>query len=108
MKGMIFGASGLLGKVLLREWHSDELVGLSSRDVDIRDANRVREVIAQAHPDWIVLAAAYTDVDGCQSHPDLAFAVNRNGPAHLGQITKQVGAKPLLLSSDYVFDAKKT
>jgi dTDP-4-dehydrorhamnose reductase len=108
MKVIIFGASGLLGKALMREWHGDELVSLSSRDVDIRDANRVREVIAQAHPDWIVLAAAYTDVDGCESHPDLAFAVNRDGPVNVGQAAKQVGAKLLFLSSDYVFDGKKT
>ncbi len=108
MKAMIFGTSGLLGKVLMREWHGDELVGLSSRDADIRDANRMREVIAQAHPDWIVLAAAYTDVDGCESHPDLAFAVNRDGPVNVGQASKQVGAKILFLSSDYVFDGKKT
>jgi len=108
MKVMIFGASGRLGKVLMREWHSDELIGLSSRDVDIRDANRVREVVEKGSPDWIALAAAYTDVDGCESHPDLAFAVNRDGPLNVGQAAKLVGAKLLFLSSDYVFDGKKT
>jgi dTDP-4-dehydrorhamnose reductase len=39
MKVMILGASGLLGKDLMREWTGDEIVGLSSRDVDIRDAD---------------------------------------------------------------------
>jgi dTDP-4-dehydrorhamnose reductase len=108
MKATIFGASGLLGKALIREWSGDEVVGLGSRDVDIRDADRVREALEKARPDWIVLAAAYTDVDGCESHPDLAFSVNRDGPVNVAQAAQRIGAKLLFLSSDYVFDGKKT
>jgi len=107
MKAMILGASGLLGKALMREWHGDEVVGLGSRDVDIRDADKVREVVEEVRPDWIVLAAAYTNVDECESHPDLAFAVNRDGPVHVARAAKRAGAKLLFLSSDYVFDGKK-
>jgi dTDP-4-dehydrorhamnose reductase len=108
MKAMIFGASGLLGKALMREWSDDEVVGLTSRDVDIREPDRVREVVEKARPEWIVLAAAYTDVDGCESHPDLAFAVNRDGAVNVAQAAKRSGAKVVFLSSDYVFDGKKT
>lgn len=108
MKATILGASGLLGKALMREWSGDEVVGLGSRDVDIRDADRVREVLQKARPDWIVLAAAYTDVDGCESHPDRAFAVNRDGAVNVAQAAQRIGAKLLFLSSDYVFDGKKT
>jgi dTDP-4-dehydrorhamnose reductase len=108
MKVTIFGATGLLGKVLMREWRGDELVGLGSGDADIRDANRVREVVVKTRPDWIVLAAAYTNVDDCETHPDLAFAVNRNGPVNVAQAAQQIGAKFLFLSSDYVFDGNKT
>jgi len=107
MKAMIFGASGLLGKALMREWTGDEVVGLSSRVADIRDASKVREVVDEAQPDWIVLAAAYTNVDDCESHPDLAFAVNRDGAVSVAQAAKMVGAKLVFLSSDYVFDGKK-
>ena len=107
MKAMILGASGLLGKALMSEWHGDEVVGLGSRDVDIRDADKVREVVEEVRPDWIVLAAAYTNVDECESHPDLAFAVNRDGPVHVARAAKRAGAKLLFLSSDYVFDGKK-
>lgn len=107
MKVMIFGASGLLGKVLVREWRGDEVVGLGSSDADIRDANQVREVVAKARPDWIVLAAAYTNVDDCETHPDLACAVNRDGPVNVAEAAKHVGAKLLFVSSDYVFDGKK-
>jgi len=108
MKVMILGATGLLGKVLLREWSGDEVVGLGSRDLDIRDGGKVREAVEKLRPAWIVIAAAYTDVDGCESHSDLAFAVNRDGAVNVAEAANLVGAKLLFLSSDYVFDGKKT
>lgn len=108
MKVTIFGASGLLGQALMREWSGDEVVGLSSRDVDLRDAAKVWQVVENARPEWIVLAAAYTDVDGCESHQELALAVNRDGAANVAAAAKHVGAKLLFLSSDYVFDGTKT
>lgn len=108
MKVLIFGATGLLGKALMREWDGDEVTGLSSRDADIRDELRVQKTVSAIRPDWIVLSAAYTDVDGCESKPELAFAVNRDGPVHVARAAKAVGAKLLFLSSDYVFDGKKT
>src|SRR3984885_8879901 len=92
----------------MREGTRDEVVGLGSRDVDIRDADKVLQVVEQARPEWIVLAAAYTNVDDCESHPDLAFAVNRDGPVNVAHAAKQIGASLLFLSSDYVFDGKKT
>jgi dTDP-4-dehydrorhamnose reductase len=108
MKAMIVGATGLLGKALMREWAGDEVVGFGSKEVDIRDAGKVQEVVEKARPDWIVLAAAYTDVDGCESNPDLAFGVNRDGPVNVAEAAKRAGAKLLFLSSDYVFDGKNT
>jgi dTDP-4-dehydrorhamnose reductase len=105
---MIFGASGLLGQALMREWQGDDVVGLSSRDVDLRDADKVRDVVRKARPEWIVLSAAYTDVDGCESHQDLAFGVNRDGAVNVAAAAKGARAKLVLLSSDYVFDGTKT
>jgi dTDP-4-dehydrorhamnose reductase len=108
MKAMILGASGLLGKALMREWREDSIVGLSSRDVDIRDADKLRDVVEAVHPDWVVLAAAFTNVDACESEPDLAFAVNRDGAVNVAEAAHRSGAKLLFLSSDYVFDGTKT
>lgn len=107
MRVTIFGASGLLGKALIPEWGEDEATGLSSRDADIRDAKRVLQLVRETRPDWIVLAAAYTDVDGCESHSELAYAVNRDGAANVANAAKMFGARLLFLSSDYVFDGKK-
>jgi dTDP-4-dehydrorhamnose reductase len=108
MRVTIFGASGLLGNALLREWKEDEVTGLNVEDVDIRDAAKVSEVVEKERPQWIVLAAAYTDVDGCESNQELAFAVNRDGAANVAGAAGRVGAKLLFLSSDYVFDGTKT
>jgi len=107
MKTLILGATGLLGQALKREWAGDEVVGLGLEDVDIRNAEKVREIVEKTRPDWIVLAAAYTDVDGCESSQELAFAVNRDAAVQVAQAAKDAGAKLLFLSSDYVFDGKK-
>ena len=108
MRVTIFGASGLLGKELMRESSGDTVTGLTSQDVDIRDADRVQQVLRQARPEWVILAAAYTDVDGCESNQDLAFAVNLDGALNVAAAAKRVGARLLFLSSDYVFDGNKT
>ncbi len=108
MKTLILGATGLLGQALMREWTGDEVVGLGLEDVDIRNAGKVREIVQKTRPDWIVLAAAYTDVDGSESSQELAFAVNRDGAVHVARAAKDAGAKLLFLSSDYVFDGKKS
>jgi dTDP-4-dehydrorhamnose reductase len=107
MRITIFGATGLLGKELVREWSGDAVTGFGSRDVDIRDADRVQRVVQETHPNWVVLCAAYTDVDGSEGNPDLAFAVNRDGAVNVAKAAKDVGARLVFLSSDYVFDGKK-
>ena len=107
MRAMVIGATGLLGKPLMREWRGADLMGTGSRDLDIRDARAVRDLIEKKHPDWIVLAAAYTDVDGCESNSELAFAVNRDGAVNVANACKAAGVKLLFISSDYVFDGTK-
>jgi len=54
-----------------------------------------------------VLAAAYTDVDGCETNGDLAFAVNCEGARHVAKAAAESDAKLLFLSTDYVFDGRK-
>jgi dTDP-4-dehydrorhamnose reductase len=108
MKALILGATGLLGRALLRQWTQDDLLGIGSADIDIRDVSAVERVVRENHPDWIVLAAAYADVDGCEGNPELAFSVNRDGAVHVAEAAKRSGARLLFLSSDYVFDGMKT
>ncbi|MBZ5650142.1 MAG: dTDP-4-dehydrorhamnose reductase [Acidobacteriia bacterium] len=108
MRITIFGATGLLGKALMREWKDDEVTGLGSADGDIRDAKQVLTLVRDSRPDWIVLAAAYTDVDGCETNRDLAFDVNCRGAVNVARAAKQQGTRLLFLSTDYVFDGTKT
>lgn len=108
MRVTIFGASGLLGKALTRVWSGDVVTGFSSRDADIRDSAAVQKAAQATNPDWIVLAAAYTDVDGCETNRNLAFAVNRDGAVNVAAAARTAGARLLFLSSDYVFDGSKS
>jgi dTDP-4-dehydrorhamnose reductase len=107
MRITIFGASGLLGKALIHEWDRDVVSGLTSQDADLRDAKAVQRAVKETRPDWIVLSAAYTDVDGCENNRDLAFAVNRDGAVNVAAAATEFGARLLFLSSDYVFDGTK-
>lgn len=107
MRFTVFGASGLLGQELVRELSGEQLTALSSKDADLRDRARVRHVICDSRPDWILLSAAYTDVDGCESNRDLAFAVNYDGAVNVAEAAREAGSRLLFLSSDYVFDGSK-
>jgi dTDP-4-dehydrorhamnose reductase len=98
----------LLGKYLLREWDSDQITGLSSANLDIRDAAQVRQVLQNCRPDWTVLAAAYTDVDGCEANPELAFETNCKGAINVAEAVKEIGSHLIFISTDYVFDGTKS
>jgi dTDP-4-dehydrorhamnose reductase len=108
MRITIFGATGLLGQALMKEWAEDEVAGLGSKDADIRNPQQVLDGVQRTRPEWIVLAAAYTDVDGCESQPELAFAVNRDGAVNVAQAARQQRSRLLFMSTDYVFDGRKT
>jgi dTDP-4-dehydrorhamnose reductase len=108
MRVTIFGATGLLGKALVREWKNDQIFGLGSKDADIRSHQQIQDAVERTRPDWIILAAAYTDVDGCETNPSLAFAVNSQGAVNVARAAKQFGARLLFVSTDYVFDGRKT
>ncbi|HEX4487684.1 MAG TPA: dTDP-4-dehydrorhamnose reductase [Terriglobales bacterium] len=108
MRVLIFGATGLLGKALMKSWTDDEVRGLGSKDADIRVEAQARAAVEQFRPDWIVLSAAYTDVDGCETNQELAFDVNARGAANVARAAKDSSSRLLLVSTDYVFDGSKT
>jgi dTDP-4-dehydrorhamnose reductase len=103
MRILLIGAHGMLGTDIVKEWTDDEVIRASSRDADIRDADQVEALIARTQPDWIVLTAAYTDVDGSERDPDAAFAVNAKGTENVARAARKYGAKLLFVSTDYVF-----
>jgi dTDP-4-dehydrorhamnose reductase len=108
MRVTVFGASGLLGQALVEELKNEQSTALSSKDADLRDRARIEAVIRDSRPDWIILSAAYTDVDGCESNRELAFAVNCEGAVNVAQAARQAGSRLIFLSTDYVFDGQGT
>jgi dTDP-4-dehydrorhamnose reductase len=104
MRVLLIGAGGMLGTDLQKEWVGDEIIPASSRDADIRNAAQVRALISKTNPDWIVVTAAYTDVDGSERNADLAMAVNGKGTENVARAARESKAKVLYLSTDYLFD----
>jgi dTDP-4-dehydrorhamnose reductase len=97
----------MLGKALVHQWTGDDVTAIGSAQADIRDAAQVQTAIEHSKPDWIVLAAAYTDVDGCEINPTLASSVNTHGALNVAKAVARAGSKLLFVSTDYVFDGKK-
>ncbi|MDP9338865.1 MAG: dTDP-4-dehydrorhamnose reductase [Acidobacteriota bacterium] len=108
MRVLLIGANGMLGKDIVREWTGDELIPATSRDADIRNPEEVERLIAATCPEWILLTAAYTDVDGSEGDHDAAFAVNHRGTENVARMAAKYGAKVLYMSTDYVFDGNGT
>jgi len=113
MRALLIGATGLVGKALLTHWRShaeapEQIVAVGSADADIRDDRAISELLKSCRPDWTLLAAAYTDVDGCERDPERAHAVNAVGTANVARACRDFGSRLLFISTDYVFDGTKT
>lgn len=116
MRLLVVGANGLLGSNVVaagreRDWtvagtyHTDPVaLETDQTRLDVRDDDRVREVIGARDPDLVVNCAAVTDVDGCEDHPDEARAVNAEAPGVLAAAADRQGAALVHVSTDYVFD----
>jgi len=107
MRVTVFGASGLLGHDLVLELSGEQLSAFSVEDADLRDHARIRGLVRDSRPEWILLLAAYTDVDACESNHDLAFAVNCDGAVNVAEAAREAGSRLLFVSTDYVFDGAK-
>lgn len=80
-----------------------EVLGYDFAEMDITDLNSVRKKVKEYMPDVIINAAAYTNVDGCESDFETAYKVNSIGPRNLAIIAEEVSAKFVHISTDYVF-----
>jgi dTDP-4-dehydrorhamnose reductase len=104
MRILIIGASGMLGTDLVNHWPDDDVISATSRDADILAIEQVRSLVLKTRPDWIILTAAYTDVDGSERHPDHAFAVNCKGAENVTRVASETGSRLFYVSTDYIFD----
>lgn len=105
---MVLGAGGQVGRALREATVPEGLrpTFLERRDLDVTDRRAVAEAFATLRPEVIINLAAYTDVDGAETAPAAAFAVNRGGPAVLAEACVDGGAALIHLSTDFVFDGQ--
>lgn len=109
MRWLVVGSHGQLGQDLLRVLaarSADVVDDVDLPELDIRDADAVRARLRDA--EVVVNAAAWTDVDGAESHEDAAYAVNAVGAGNIAHACTETGAVLVHLSTDYVFDGAAT
>jgi dTDP-4-dehydrorhamnose reductase len=106
---LLAGANGQLGITLQQTMpETVELLALDRKALDITNRKAVIEMVSNFRPDWLINAAAYTAVDKAESEPEIAFAINRDGTAHLAQAAVEANARLVHISTDYVFDGKQS
>lgn len=101
---LVTGAAGQVGGYLLPQLVGHDVVACSHRELDIADRAMVEAVVADAAPEIIINLAAMTDVDGCESSPEQAYAINGLGVRWLALASRSMGTHLVHVSTDYVFD----
>ena len=105
MKTLVLGCNGQLGHSLADTAPKNvDIIGLDLPELDITDATAVLEICRETHPDVIINAAAYTAVDQAESEHALATAANVTGPRNIAAASREIGAKMIHISTDFVFD----
>lgn len=109
MRFVVTGAAGMLGQDFVAAARSagHEVLALSRADLDVADRAAVDEAVGAAHADVVVNCAAWTNVDGAETAPDDALAVNGAGAGNVARAAAASGAWMIHISSDYVFDGTK-
>lgn len=110
MRVAIAGAGGMLGRDLVDACvgRGQEVFALMRADMDVTDETICEEVMAELHPDAVVNCAAWTDVDGAEANEAGAMAVNEIGAGNVAAAAGRHGARVAYVSSDYVFDGRKS
>lgn len=108
MKVLIIGAEGMLGHdledILGKE---NEISTTTIYTLDITDIDKTIKTVKKIDPDVLVHAAAFTDVDGSESNPDLAYKVNVLGTRNVAVACREANSALVYICTDYVFDGTK-
>ena len=107
MNILVTGCEGMLGRAVMRRLSVDHLpTGVDLADGDLTDPRVVKEIVDGCAPSWVVHCAAWTDVDGAESAPGQAMAVNAGATENLARECRESGAGLCFISTDYVFDGQ--
>ena len=108
MKVLIIGAGGRLGAALMSEFRPKyDIAGFNHAQLDLSNLKGLREKLSALTFDVLINAAAFTNVDACETESDRAFLINAEAPGVLANLCGEKGAKLIHFSTDYVFDGEK-
>lgn len=101
----LIGCKGMLGTEVSRQLTENniEFIG-TDIDVDITDLSVIRKFTENKKIQWIINCAAYTAVDKAETEIELATKLNKDSPRNIATVAKEIGAKFIHISTDYVFD----
>ena len=109
MRVLVTGIKGQLGFDCLRELKErgyEDIRGIDIEDLDITDKDAVYHYIKEYRPDVVMHNAAWTAVDKAEEFKDKVYEVNALGPKYIAEACKEVGAKMVYISTDYVFNGE--
>jgi dTDP-4-dehydrorhamnose reductase len=105
---LLTGKTGQLGCELYRLLPTlGEVIAPERDELDLRDQEKIRQIMRNAKPQLVVNAAAYTAVDAAETDEANALAINAEGPRLLALESQKLGATLIHFSTDYVFDGSK-
>ena len=109
MKILITGSGGLVGSALNNYCaaQGDLVFAYPRTNLDISVYDQVEHHLKERRPDAVINCAAWTDVDGCESDVARCNAANALGPENLARASREIDARFLTISTDYVFDGEK-
>ena len=105
MKVLVTGITGQLGFDVMAELQNRniEAIGAARKDFDLTDEDNMTKFIRSHNPNAIIHCAAYTAVDKAEDEPDLAMQVNGRSTEIIAKVCKDIDAKMIYISTDYVF-----
>lgn len=107
MKIAVTGSDGMLGSDIVRVFSDVELIQLTLHDFDITDLDQTFSHIKDIKPDYLIHLAAFTDVDGSEQNPEMAYKVNGTGARNVAMACEEIKCPIVYISSDYVFEGTK-
>lgn len=105
---LVTGVNGQLGYDVIKELKKRNIncLGIGREELDITDSEKVNEYITALRPECVIHCAAYTAVDRAEDEKNLCYKVNVNGTENIAKACKDVNAKMIYISTDYVFEGK--